>query len=226
MTKITSRTCRFETCTYLKLPNFKLKFISWERVTFRLRKSECSESLESERFTMSVAWVVNCGEKFDNCSWANKWEWISVNGSQIGRVGRRREKPLGRLKLCLFARAVFQQNKKLLCNPKQFDVLLAITNEIILHVIKKESIIAHTHTHTHTHTGQFSSVHVILPPFLCSFNIVVCHFKLKHMVQPDFSCPPLFSVSLMVYTLLPHLPAIMSLCRSMHSFSLQLSIPV
>ena len=113
--KITSKTCRFETCRYLKLPNFKLKFISWEQVTFRLRKSECSESLESERFTMSVARVVDCGEKFDNCSWANKWEWISVNGSWISRVGRRCEKPLGHLKLCLFVCAVFQNKTKNCC---------------------------------------------------------------------------------------------------------------
>ena len=27
--KITRRTCRFETCRYLKLPNFKLRLISW-----------------------------------------------------------------------------------------------------------------------------------------------------------------------------------------------------
>ena len=85
-----------------------------------------------------------------------------------------------------------KQNKKLLCNPKQFDVLLGITNEIILHVIKQYNS---THSHTrHTHT-QACSVHVTPPPFLCSFSVVVHYFKLKHMVQPTFSCPPLFSVS-------------------------------
>ena len=31
--KITSRTCRFETCRYFKLPNFKSRLISWEWVT-------------------------------------------------------------------------------------------------------------------------------------------------------------------------------------------------
>jgi len=34
--KITSRTCKFDTCRYLKLPNFKLKLISCERVTLFL----------------------------------------------------------------------------------------------------------------------------------------------------------------------------------------------
>ena len=33
-TKITSRTCRFETCRYFKLPNFKLRLILWKRVTY------------------------------------------------------------------------------------------------------------------------------------------------------------------------------------------------
>ena len=46
---------------------------------FCLRKSKRSESFENERFTLSVAWVVNCGEKFGNCGCSNKWEWISVN---------------------------------------------------------------------------------------------------------------------------------------------------
>ena len=32
--KLMSRTCRFETCRYLNLPDFKLRLISWERVTF------------------------------------------------------------------------------------------------------------------------------------------------------------------------------------------------
>ena len=34
--KITSRTCRFETGIYLQLPNFKLRLISWERVTYSI----------------------------------------------------------------------------------------------------------------------------------------------------------------------------------------------
>ena len=34
--KITSRTCRFETCRYLQLPNFKFRLISWERVTYSI----------------------------------------------------------------------------------------------------------------------------------------------------------------------------------------------
>lgn len=41
---------------------------------------------ETERFTMSVFRVVNHGKRFDNCSCANKWEWVSVTGSQIGLV--------------------------------------------------------------------------------------------------------------------------------------------
>ena len=34
--KIMSRTCRFETCRYLQLPNFKLRLISWEWVTYSI----------------------------------------------------------------------------------------------------------------------------------------------------------------------------------------------
>ena len=74
------------------------------------------ESLESERFIMSVARVVNRCEKFDDYGCANKWEWISVNDSRIGLVGRRREKPVGHLTLRLFVPAV-----KMLRNPKQYD---------------------------------------------------------------------------------------------------------
>ena len=53
---------------------------------FQLRNSECSKNLESERFIMSVTQVVNYGEKFDDCRYVNRWEWISVNGSQTGLV--------------------------------------------------------------------------------------------------------------------------------------------
>ena len=49
------------------------------------KKSKCCES-ETERFTMSVFRVVNHGKRFHNCSCANKWEWVSVTGSQIGLV--------------------------------------------------------------------------------------------------------------------------------------------
>ena len=42
---------------------------------------------------MLVGQVVNCGEKFDEYGCANKWEWISVNGSRIGH-------------LCLFSRLI------------------------------------------------------------------------------------------------------------------------
>ena len=56
---------------------------------------------------MSVARIVERGEKFDDCGFANKWEWVSVNGRQIGLVGRKRKKPLGHSKLCLFERAFF-----------------------------------------------------------------------------------------------------------------------
>ena len=42
---------------------------------------------------MLVGQVVNCGEKFDEYGCANKWEWISVNGSRIGL-------------LCLFSRLI------------------------------------------------------------------------------------------------------------------------
>ena len=68
---------------------------------FQLRKSEYSESFESERFTMTVARVVNCGEMFDDCSCANKWEWVFINTSRVSQVGRRCEKLVGHSKLCL-----------------------------------------------------------------------------------------------------------------------------
>ena len=86
---------------------------------FWLRKSKCSESFE----TISVVRAENCGEKFDNCGCANKWEWVSVNSSQTGQVSRRHEKPVGHLKLHLLVCAVLKnilKNNKLLRNPKQW----------------------------------------------------------------------------------------------------------
>ena len=75
---------------------------------FWLRKGECSESFESERLTMLIDLVVNCGEKPNNCGCANKWEWISVNGSRIGLVGWIHEKLVRHLKLHLLVHAVFK----------------------------------------------------------------------------------------------------------------------
>ena len=69
---------------------------------------------------MSIAQVVNHGKKFD-CGCANKWEWLSVNGSQIGLVCLRREKPLGHsnsVYMCGFQNK--QKTKKLLHNPKRW----------------------------------------------------------------------------------------------------------
>ena len=45
--KISSRTCRFETCIYiyLKLPNFKLRLISWEWVTNLYAAHNCIQQL-------------------------------------------------------------------------------------------------------------------------------------------------------------------------------------
>ena len=76
---------------------------------FWLRKTVCSESFESERFTMLVAQVVNRGEKVDDCGYANKWKRISVNSSRIGLVGWRGEKPVRRLKLHLLVHAVLKK---------------------------------------------------------------------------------------------------------------------
>ena len=61
---------------------------------FQLRKNECSKSFESERFTMTVAWVVNRGEMFKM--------WVLVNGSQISLVGQRPEKPEANSKFHLY----------------------------------------------------------------------------------------------------------------------------
>ena len=51
------------------------------------KKGEHSKSFESERFTVSVARVVNCSEKLDDCGSAKKWKWELVNSSWIGLVG-------------------------------------------------------------------------------------------------------------------------------------------
>ena len=59
---------------------------------------------------MTVARVVTRGEMFDDCGCANKWEWVSVNGSRINLVGRRREKPVGHSKLCSYVR--FKKNER------------------------------------------------------------------------------------------------------------------
>ena len=69
---------------------------------FQLRKSECSESFESEKFTMTVAWVPNHCEMFSECGCASKCEWASVNGRWIGLVGQRCENLVGCLKFHLY----------------------------------------------------------------------------------------------------------------------------
>ena len=53
---------------------------------FQQRKSSCSKSVKSERFTISVTRAINHGKKADDCSCANKWEWVSVNSRQTGLV--------------------------------------------------------------------------------------------------------------------------------------------
>ena len=75
-----------------------------------LRKSECSKSFESERFTILVAQVENCGEKFDDC--ANKWEWVSVNGSPalVKSVGDVKSQWDARNSICLYLRFVSRQD--------------------------------------------------------------------------------------------------------------------
>ena len=48
-----------------------------------------SQSKPFERFTTSVTQVVNCGKKFNDCGWANKWKWKQViaNSRLIGLAG-------------------------------------------------------------------------------------------------------------------------------------------
>ena len=41
---------------------------------------------------MMVTQVAKHGEMFDNCGYPSKWEWVSVNGSQISLVGGKCEK--------------------------------------------------------------------------------------------------------------------------------------
>ena len=83
---------------------------------FPRRKIILKKVLKVWKVKDSSCRVVNRCEKFDDCGCANKWEWISVNDSRIGLVGRRRGKPVGHLTLRLFVPAV-----KMLRNPKQYD---------------------------------------------------------------------------------------------------------
>ena len=87
---------------------------------FWRRTSQCSKSFESERFTMTVMWTVNRGQMFDHCGCASKWERVSVNGSQVGLVCWRHEKPVGHLKLCMYGLTFFLN---CCCNPKQWHTL-------------------------------------------------------------------------------------------------------
>ena len=98
---------------------------------FWLRKSKCSEIFENEGFTMTVARVVNHGEMLDDCSCASKWWWVLVNGSCIGLLSQRCEKPEGSSKLHLCVQFFFFFSFfKLLCNPS--DILLNTTKEAAL----------------------------------------------------------------------------------------------
>jgi len=45
--KISSRTCRFETCRYLRVPSFQLRLISWERFTIVLLARTALLTLET-----------------------------------------------------------------------------------------------------------------------------------------------------------------------------------
>ena len=86
---------------------------------FWLRKSKCFEWK-----TMMVARVVNC-EMFDDWGCANKWEWVSVNGSWIGLVSRRHEKPV----LCLYLRFILFCN---CCATPNNDILFNMMKEATL----------------------------------------------------------------------------------------------
>ena len=66
---------------------------------FQLRKSDCSESSESERFSILVTRAENCGQKTDDCGGANKWEWVLINGSWTGLVSQRHKNLVGHSKL-------------------------------------------------------------------------------------------------------------------------------
>ena len=72
---------------------------------------------------MSIAQVVNHGKKFD-CGCANKWEWLSVNGSQIGLVCLRREKPLGHSNSVYMCG--FQNKQKNCCTTPNGGILLSM----------------------------------------------------------------------------------------------------
>ena len=75
---------------------------------FQVRKSKCSHRSESERFIISVVQVENHGKKIDHSGCANKWEWVSVNGSRIGLVSPKRKNLVGHLKLYVW----FKKHKK------------------------------------------------------------------------------------------------------------------
>ena len=79
---------------------------------------------------MTVARVVNHGEMLDDCSCASKWWWVLVNGSCIGLLSQRCEKPEGSSKLHLCVQFFLFSFFKLLCNPS--DILLNTTKEAAL----------------------------------------------------------------------------------------------
>ena len=57
------------------------------RLLHRVLTEESEYAECSERFALSFSRVVSGGEKFNNCACADRWEWVSVKGSQIGVVG-------------------------------------------------------------------------------------------------------------------------------------------
>ena len=83
--------------------------------SFLVLCSECSKSFESKRFTMTVAQVVNHGERFNDCGCVIEWEWVSVNITRIGLVGRRREKLVGHSELHLFVCLLHHYYSYLFC---------------------------------------------------------------------------------------------------------------
>ena len=80
------------------------------------------------KINMLIAQVVNRGEKVSNGGCANKWEWISVNSSQIGLVSRRWEKPVGYSKLHLFGCKAYKHKK----NIKIINCYTTLNSDILI----------------------------------------------------------------------------------------------
>ena len=82
--KITSRICRFETCRYLKLRNFKLRLILWEQVTItELVRSWILTFRQPHRVTSGCVTRSNFFHTSSKHEWLDhRFVWFTVTASK------------------------------------------------------------------------------------------------------------------------------------------------